>query len=604
VEGYSELNIKGQRTVPGKNSLQDTLEQNKNYEFKLIQDEKKAIRNGLLLIVLSIGFGAGVGAIIDLIYLYTGITNEYAIMGIGSGVGAILGVFLGLILLAALKSKMVDDFSSSYGAGIGTNVFVGSVIGLFFGVIVGSLFGLILEVLKFTNVSNLSLPVFAILIWTVLGLNIGALVGVIASFGTNITIGGAIAGVIVGAIGMLAIFGPDVLIAVGGAIGLVMGIINGIFIKYGLEANKGKVEYPKFCGKMTSCTEKSGSSFLGEPRRDTRKKRAPSSNCGGCGSGNDCSGCGSGGDEDCVGCCAGVGGAGGAGGAGGCGACGGCGGCTIGSTGIAALLAIPIILLIIGLSFKFGGTVKRGALSAIGASFSILLIIGSNVGLTEAYHNMLFEHNVLIGAGIGLIYGVMIFAIHRLSIKKSFIEINISRLTWMDRHTTASVKFDNIRDYEFTRELRTDLKKEGCYEDYFKFTTYNESREKVLINCWATPEGSDPTEHIQTILEYYLSKREIPLATKKTVDELFKDEIAEEQKMETKSKTSEISGYSFDLNPAITQNMVNNITNLIEKPKSVSITWLCAVTSYEKEIVEEIITMHLGLVIDEGKVVK
>ncbi|MHA1355148.1 MAG: hypothetical protein ACTSR1_08265, partial [Candidatus Heimdallarchaeota archaeon] len=148
-------------------------------------------------------------------------------------------------------------------------------------------------------------------------------------------------------------------------------------------------------------------------------------------------------------------------GAGGCGACGGCGGCTIGSTGIAALLAIPIILLIIGLSFvgtrasiKFGGTVKRGALSAIGASFSILLIIGSNVGLTEAYHNMLFEHNVLIGAGIGLIYGVMIFAIHRLSIKKSFIEINISRLTWMDRHTTASVKFDNIRDYEFTRELK------------------------------------------------------------------------------------------------------------------------------------------------------
>jgi len=87
------------------------------------------------------------------------------------------------------------------------------------------------------------------------------------------------------------------------------------------------------------------------------------------------------------------------------------------------------------------------------------------------------------------------------------------------------------------------------------------------------------------------------LATKKTVDELFKDEMAEEQKMETKSKTSEISGYSFDLNPAITQNMVNNITNLIEKPKSVSITWLCAVTSYEKEIVEEIITMHLGLVI-------
>ena len=153
--------------------------------FKLIYDKKKSLRNGFLLIILGILFGASAGGIIDLFYLYTQITNEYAIMGIGMGVGALFGIILGLILIVALKSKMVDDLSASYGAGIGTNVFVGAVIGIFFGAIVGSLFGLILEVLKKTNYTTLSIPVFAILIWTVLGLNIGTLIGVLASFGTT-----------------------------------------------------------------------------------------------------------------------------------------------------------------------------------------------------------------------------------------------------------------------------------------------------------------------------------------------------------------------------------------------------------------------------------
>ena len=70
------------------------------------------------------------------------------------------------------------------------------------------------------------------------------------------------------------------------------------------------------------------------------------------------------------------------------------------------------------------------------------------------------------------------------------------------------------------------------------------------------------------------------------------------------TKPSEITGYSYDLNPDITESMVNNVAHLIERPSSVTIDWLCAVTRYEKEIVEEIITMHLGLLIENGKVLK
>lgn len=603
------------------NHLHSRMDDPQGLKFKLIYDKNKSLRNGFLLILLGILFGAGTGAIIDLIYLYTHITNEYAIMGIGSGVGALFGIILGLILIAALKSKMVDDFSASYGAGIGTNVFVGAVIGIFFGVIVGSLFGLILEVMKFANYTTLSIPVFAILIWTVLGLNIGTLVGVFASFGTfNIIIGGAISGVIVGGAGMLGVFGPDVLVAIGLGIGLIVGIIVAIFVKFGIDANSGKITYKRICDRMPSSDEKSGSSFMSDLQEDRRKRRS-GSDC----SGNDCSGCGSsGGDcsscEGCLGCGAGGCGAGGAGGAGCCSS--GCGaGFTLGPLLLGFLIVVPFILLTIGLSFvgkrasiRFGGTVKKGALTALGASFSIFLIIGSNVGLTEAYHNMLFQHNVLIGAGIGLIYSLLIFISHRLSIKSSFLNITPEELAWKDRHTEATVFISNIKQYEFVREERIDIKKKGCYEDYFKYTTFSEISEKVLINCWETPEETDSTIHIQYILEQYLAEKEAQrnerLAAMEEVLEtkpIFDKEkaIVKEKEVELKQPIeSKRSSYSFNLSSEITEQMVSNVAQLLEKAKNVSVDWLVAITMYKKEIVEEIIIVHLGLLIEEGKVLK
>ena len=86
-------------SIPIRKQYQSRLDDSPEYKFKLIFDNKKSLRNGLLLIFLGIFFGAGAGAIIDLIYLYTNITNEYAIMGIGSGIGALLGLTLGLILI-------------------------------------------------------------------------------------------------------------------------------------------------------------------------------------------------------------------------------------------------------------------------------------------------------------------------------------------------------------------------------------------------------------------------------------------------------------------------------------------------------------------------
>ncbi len=123
--------------------LLSKLEKRTEFDFKLQFNWKTLIRNGLLLTFLAMLLGGGLGAIIDLIYLYTGITNEYDVLGIGSGVGAIVGLILGGLLLIALKSRFVDDYGSGYGLGIGTNIYIGAVIGLLFGTVIGSLFGLL-----------------------------------------------------------------------------------------------------------------------------------------------------------------------------------------------------------------------------------------------------------------------------------------------------------------------------------------------------------------------------------------------------------------------------------------------------------------------------
>ncbi|MCK5158540.1 MAG: hypothetical protein KAR08_05260, partial [Candidatus Heimdallarchaeota archaeon] len=179
------------------------LQESTVFRFQLKYNQKKFMLYGLLLVIFTLLLGAGVGALIDLIYMKTNITNEYAILSIGSSIGAVSGLILGGLLLIALKSHFVEDYGSGYGLGIGTNIFIGAIIGLFLGAAVGSLFGLIMKALESVTETTLSYPVFGVLIWITLGLNIGALIGLLASFGVvQIVIGGLISGVIISAIGM------------------------------------------------------------------------------------------------------------------------------------------------------------------------------------------------------------------------------------------------------------------------------------------------------------------------------------------------------------------------------------------------------------------
>lgn len=542
------------------------------FDFKLEYNKKVLLRNSFLLVFLAMLFGGGLGAIIDLIYLYTGITNQYSILGIGSGAGAIFGLILGGFLLIALKSRFVEDYGVGYGLGIGTNIFIGAVIGTFFGAAIGSLFGLVLKAVQFFDVVpdiNLSYPVFGMLIWITLGLNIGALIGLLASFGLmNIIVGGIISGIVVGSIGMFAIFGIDALVGYGTIAGLVSGGLIGLLVRYSINASTGR-----------------GADFRCRPIRPREEKAlVTQSTSRDCCSGGDCSGCG-----NCY--------------------CDGCGDCSGGGGGeaflviaIFALIIIPVIIIIAGLtwastkaSVKFGGVVKRGALTALGASFSIFLIIGSNIGLTEAYHNMLFEHNVLIGAGIGMVFGLLVFISLRLSINASSVKITPYKITWKDRHTSRTIEFTNIEHFEFAREQRSTGTPIKSYEDYLKITTMQGDAAKVVINCWKTPEETQSTDYLETILSHYIGKsQEQKMLLKQQYDTATTD---------TKP-IEELPGYSFSDTRPITDEMIAKVEALLEVPREVTIEWICSVTQYPGHIVAEIITNYLGYQIQEGRVVK
>ena len=430
--------------------LQRRLNNGESFNFELLYDKKKFTRNGFFLLILSTLLGGGLGAIIDLIYLYSGIVNQYAILGIGSGAGAVFGLVLGIFLLLALKSDLVEDYGVSYGLGIGTNIFIGGIIGTFFGTLIGSLFGLIMKLIDVTSfgdyidATGFSYPVFGMLVWICLGLNIGVLVGLIASFGfIGIIFGGALSGVIVGAIGMLAIFGPDIVILYGSLAGLVAGSLIALLVRYSINASIGKPDQVSFgclgCfGSKEEATTATviatgataGTAAAVATTRDQRKRpRAVRSSSSSCNGGSNCD-------------------------------CGSSSSCDGGGEGLAIAIAFIVIVLVVIVlvsfismvsaraSVRLGDNVKRGALTAFGACFSVFLIIGANVGLTESFHNILFEYNVLIGAGIALIFASLIFASLRLSLGDSNIKITPQKMEWKDRHTKGSIAFINIDKFE------------------------------------------------------------------------------------------------------------------------------------------------------------
>ncbi|HUU78816.1 MAG TPA: hypothetical protein VMX55_10750 [candidate division Zixibacteria bacterium] len=564
-------------------NLQEQLLSGLQFDFRLILKDKKFVRNGILLVIASALIGGGVGALIDLIYLYSGITNEYAILGIGAGVGAISGLLLGIILSIALKSRMVEDFNVSYGAGIGTNVFIGAIIGIMFGVLIGSLFGIILEAAKLTIGTEFSYIVYGMLVWIVLGLNIGVLIGLIASFGTiQITTGGGISGFIVGGIGILAIFGPNILVLAGCLVGLIFGLFTAIFLKYSLEASIGNVEYPS-CTKSCESCDIFEQKILREPEDPQRKRRTTTSSCNGS---SDCGSC-DGGSCD-----------------------GNCGEAAVPII-LVVLIAIPIVILVWVLSWggtkasvKLGDTVKRGAFTAVGACFSIFVIIGSNVGLTESFHNMLFEYNVLIGAGLGLVFSALIIGVIALSQRKAFITITPTGFIWKDGTTSGRVLFYNIEDFEFKKQQKKGEKPKYGYEDYFKFNTIDGKAYTVTISGWRTPDESYSSDQIQSILLYYIEQVKDSIQDQQTtLEEEPESYIAD-------LRTRELKGYSFsEFESSITEVMVAKVASLIENQAkysamNISINWISTVTDIEENIVEEIATTYLNYEIRGGYVLK
>ena len=589
-------------------SLDLKLHNRESFNFELIYDRKKFNRNGILLVVFSTLFGGGLGAIIDLVYLYSGITNQYLVLGLGSGIGAVFGIILGIILLIALKTNLVEDFGASYGVGIGTNIFIGAIIGTFFGTIIGSLFGLILKAVDllvindYIDVTGFSYPVFGMLIWICLGLNIGVLVGVFASFGYVGTIfGGALSGIIVGAIGMLAIFGPNIVILYGSLAGVVAGSLIALLVRYSINASIGKPDSVSFgcfgskkeaaataavattatAGAVVATTQTSPTptdavAFSAAEEQRGRRSRisgdsSPNCDCGNC----DLGGCDSGGD------CEGV--------------------------AIIIMFAVIIILVVMIISFmtwaskkasiRLGDTVKRGALTALGSCFSIFLIIGANVGLTESFHNILFEYNVLIGAGIGLIFAVLIYASLRLSVQNSTISISPNSIEWKDRHTKGNVNFEDILIFEFLREQISEESFTTSYDDYFKFKAVDGNSYQVAINDWKTPDGSSSTDYIHTILRHYV--RDALEAKEETRERYYQQiqDLAAQQKL---AKEHETFRYLSSETDRITNEMIEKIDKLLVDQTKVSIGWLNSITNIPEELIEEIVVIHLGYPIENG----
>ncbi|HUT80203.1 MAG TPA: hypothetical protein VMZ29_03295, partial [Candidatus Bathyarchaeia archaeon] len=175
--------------------------------------------------------------------------------------------------------------------------------------------------------------------------------------------------------------------------------------------------------------------------------------------------------------------------------------------------------------------------------------------------------------------------------------------------TNAEVLFREIESYEFLKEQRSDEKALACYEDYFKCTTHAGYRYKIILNCWKTPQGTNSTEYLESVIQYYLDQAQRSIFA---VQKAYQD-ISEVKPISTTTpseipykitETKPLAGYSFSVRKEITDEMVAEVGNLIKNVNQVSISWLQSVTRYPVFIIEEIVTIYLGYKIKNDFVIK
>ncbi|NHJ46972.1 MAG: hypothetical protein FK733_04210 [Asgard group archaeon] len=533
--------------------LEGSLLERTSFDFKLKYDNKKLLRSGIILLLISSIVGASLGVLLFYILKWTGITSDYAILGIGSGLGAGFGVILGTLLYVGLQTRIIEEYGAGYGIGISVNIFIGATIGVLFGAGVGALFGLILEALNYSIDTNFIYPVYGMLVWIVLGLNIGVIVGLITSFGfVEIIFGGAISGMAIGTIGLLIYYGPELIILIGTATGLVSGILIGILVKFSIRASLGTAKEMRcLCNPMV---------FEYEKKSDTRERRRAYY----CGSNYvsydtiDCANCGTrsglfSGQCNCMGrglggtCCGNCGHT--------CSNCGstccgsncglgnflgmncGAGNC-FGAGFFVVILLIPLTLIIsiaswfsARASVRLGKRVRKGAITALTSSTSIGLLIGSNIAMIMSFRSFSVYAITGISIGFGLVYSLILFLAYIISMIVSDLNITSEMITWKDRYTSGSLHFANVEDYTFIKEGEIVEGIAARVDDYVRFDLVDGSSQKVILSCWNTPYDIDSFEYIKTIIEFYHDR---------AIEELItpEEEEEEEEKREDKNSTS------------------------------------------------------------------
>ncbi|NHK30062.1 MAG: hypothetical protein FK730_01835 [Asgard group archaeon] len=509
--------------------LEELLLRNAFFRFGLQYNDRKLLRNGIVLLVLSTIIGSSLGILLFYVLKWLGITDDYAVLGIGAGLGAGFGIVLGTFLLIGLQTRIVEEYSAGYGIGISTNIFIGTIIGVMFGAGVGALFGLVLEAINYGIETNFVYPVYGMLIWIVLGLNIGVFVGLITSFGfIDIILGGAITGIFIGTIGLLIYYGPDIIILIGTATGLISGTLIGILTKLSVRANLGKAEDVR-CG----CGQRI---FEFDQKSDRRRRRRAyfcgpnylsfdNINCGGCGTrgglgGGSCNCFGTNCGSTCCGSNCGI--------SNWLGMNCGTGNC-FGVGFIFLILLIPIIILISVVSWfsakasiAFGKKVRKGAFPALISSTLIGLILGCNIAIVISFRSFDFYSIIGISAGFGIVFSLIVLLAFWISIIDSQIEISYGMITWKDRYTSGSLFLHNIVEYSFIKQGKLVEGISRQIDDFLYIELIDGQSYKILLSCWKTPEGTTSFEYLQTILQYYIKH-----ATKEfeTTENLYSKEI-------------------------------------------------------------------------------
>jgi hypothetical protein len=534
------------------------------------QSRLKELRPGFIILFAVVVIGAGIGLLFDFLISFF-LADAFINVGIGAAIGLSLGILVGLMGLIITKNTEKGLSLTGSLRDISINASIGLVVSLFLSVGLGAFYGFVIELLNVQIIAGTDNLFMGLVMVAVFSVNIGIVTGIIISLGIFKGLGsGSIAGLLVGSIGMFAVFGISWSFTLGVLICTILGSFVGSILNYSVQSQVGSDVEMMLARKEQEKT-------IGKKEKEYYYDRGYSP-------GWTYYLCGPSYYYDSV-CCSGE---------------------AFFFIVAALIIIFPIVLLSLLLNFFAANTgkslnknIKGQGVPLLLASIFISTAIGANIGLTASFRTLHLGTTTGISSGVAFAFSILLFLSVLLSHYTSFFLIAPKKIAWRDGHTKGSVHYSQIKTLDFDYSFEETKNKEKKDEESFLIIYQRNGRiKKIRLGIWQETKDSIDPEYIPEIISHY--KQVIEASTDLTTD--YSKEMPSEEKVTVEERIDTMYPKNGQKGLGYSREDILRVKSFIDKQPNATVVWLSTVTKIPYGQIIEIITQYLDMRVHDGVV--